>query len=91
MVKTYRIIRITPGGRHAWVESSVGPIRKPLNNIKAWDPEAERKKIIERRARERIARETAEADKMLEQAKKTFRWKWGAFWRRVWRLIRRCK
>lgn len=26
------LIRITPGGRHGWFESNVGPLRKPLNN-----------------------------------------------------------
>lgn len=25
------IIRVCPGGRQAWYESNVGPVRKPLN------------------------------------------------------------
>ena len=33
-VKIKKILRVCPGGFHAWVESNVGIIRKPLNKIK---------------------------------------------------------
>ncbi len=29
-VRIYDVVRMCPGGRHAWVESNVGVIRKPL-------------------------------------------------------------
>ncbi len=28
-----RILWLTPGGRHAWCESHVGPVRKPLASV----------------------------------------------------------
>jgi hypothetical protein len=28
--KVGKLIRITPGGRHAWYESNIGPLRKPF-------------------------------------------------------------
>lgn len=32
-VTVYEVLAITPGRMHAWVESSVGRIRKPLGSI----------------------------------------------------------
>lgn len=32
-VKVESVVRITSGGRHAYVNSNVGVIRKPLNSI----------------------------------------------------------
>lgn len=32
-VELYSVISITAGGHHAWLESNVGPIRKPLASI----------------------------------------------------------
>ncbi len=29
-VKIGKLINVTPGRRHAWFESSVGPVRKPV-------------------------------------------------------------
>lgn len=28
-----KVLSITPGGNHAWVESNIGRIKKPLNAI----------------------------------------------------------
>lgn len=33
--KIYKVLAITPGRHHAWVESSAGIIRKPLGSIPA--------------------------------------------------------
>lgn len=33
----YRLIRITPGGYHAWVETSIGRMKKEIKNISNWD------------------------------------------------------
>ena len=35
----HSIISITPGKHHAWVESSVGRIRKPLESIRCLSPD----------------------------------------------------
>ncbi len=32
-VKILSIIKITPGGNHAWVKTNVGDLRKPLKAI----------------------------------------------------------
>jgi hypothetical protein len=32
-VKLYSVLSITPGKRHAWIDSSEGRIRKPINSI----------------------------------------------------------
>lgn len=32
-VKILKVLRITPGGSHAWVETNVGELRKPLKAI----------------------------------------------------------
>lgn len=31
-VEIFRIVRVTPGGLHAWCESNVGLIKKPTNS-----------------------------------------------------------
>ena len=47
-VEIYSITSITPGRYHAWLESSVGRIRKPINQIpvhakRKWNQEIERR------------------------------------------------